>query len=72
MKEVGVNFGKTLRCSPQKRDVDRRFTIPAGEQRARKRPNFSGAQKEKVMSKHSPRTCGRVDGRRRMGRIVKR
>lgn len=42
VEEGGVKFGKTLRCSPQRRDVGRRITIPAGEQRARKGLNFSG------------------------------
>lgn len=49
-EEGGVKFGKALRCLPQKRDVCRQITIPAGEQRAHKGLNFSGAQKEKVMA----------------------
>lgn len=46
----GVRFGTALRCSPQKRDVGRHFTIPAIAHRAKRGLNFSGEQKERVMA----------------------
>lgn len=46
----GVNFGKELRCSPQKMEVGRRMTIPADIPAARRGLHFSGDQKRKVMS----------------------
>lgn len=42
--------------------MGRQFTIPTGEQRARKWLNFSGAQKEKVMAEAQSST-GQSDGR---------
>lgn len=44
-----MRFGTTLRCSPQKRDVGKRFTIPAADQTARKALNFSGGQHDRVL-----------------------
>lgn len=49
-EEGGVKFGTSLRCSPQKREVGKRMTIPAGEQKSKRSLNFSGAQKDKVMA----------------------
>ena len=46
----GNNFGKALRCSPQKKNVGRRITIPADSSFARRGLNFSGDQHRKVMS----------------------
>lgn len=46
----GVKFGTTLCCSPQKRDVGKLLTIPAAEQKAKRGLNFSGFQRDKVMS----------------------
>lgn len=48
--EGGVKFGTSLHCSPQKRDVGKRITIPAMEFKAKRGLNFSGDQREKVMS----------------------
>ncbi|KAF8662553.1 hypothetical protein HU200_056150 [Digitaria exilis] len=45
----GVNFGTSLRCSPQKKDVGRRITIPAVVPAERKGLHFSGAQIDRFM-----------------------
>lgn len=68
----GVQFGTTLRCSPQKRDVGKRITIPAVAPVARKGLHFSGAQREKVMegvassntATNGSNVRGRADGGR--------
>ncbi|KAF8774984.1 hypothetical protein HU200_005032 [Digitaria exilis] len=48
--EGGIKFGTALRCSPQKKEIGKRLTIPAGDYKSKKGLNFSGGQKEKVMS----------------------
>lgn len=64
----GVKFGAALRCSPQKRNVGRRLTIPAGEPKAKKGLHFSGDQREKVMSAaHSSNAWSRGQRRGREG-----
>lgn len=49
-REGGVKFGTALRCSPQKREVGKRMTIPVGEHKSKRGINFSGDQKAKVLS----------------------
>ena len=46
----GNNFGKALRCSPQKKNAGRKMTIPADSGNVRRGLNFSGEQQRKVMS----------------------
>lgn len=46
----GVRFGTMLRCSPQKWNVGRRIVIPAANPKVKMGLNFSGEQKEKVLS----------------------
>lgn len=73
-REGGPKFGKTLRCSPQKWDVGKRFTIPAGEQRAKRGLNFSGDQREKVMAEANSSNRSPMENRgsvQRRGRDVR-
>lgn len=49
-REEGVQFGKSLCCSQQKRDVGRCMTIQAGDTRTKIGLNISGDQRAKVMS----------------------
>ncbi|KAF8751030.1 hypothetical protein HU200_012262 [Digitaria exilis] len=61
----GVRFCTSLRCSPQKRDTGKRFTILALDPRVRVGLNFSGDQKSKVMvsANSSNKTPGGVKTR---------
>jgi hypothetical protein len=58
----GIHFGKALRCSPQKKNVGRKMTIPADGSQVRRGLNFSGEQHRKVMSATSSST-GQQRGR---------
>jgi len=61
----GNRFGKALRCSPQKKNVGRKMTIPADTSHVKRGLNFSGDQQRRVLSATGS-SAGQQNGHVRM------
>jgi len=61
----GIRFGKALRCSPQKKNMGRRMTIPAEASHVKRGLNFSGDEQRRVLSATGS-SVGQQRGRDRM------
>ena len=58
----GVQFGKALRCSPQKFGTGRSMTIPAEDSGARRALNFSGDQQRRLLAEAYSSNSRRGEG----------
>ena len=66
----GIRFGEALHCSPQKKNVGRKMTIPADASHVRRGLNFSGDQQRRVMSATGS-SIGQQRGRDRMSGVMR-